>query len=189
MATGSGSARKGASVAGNRLARKRAGTASRRSAAALRAQLELHTLQCLRTIFASARIHDAEVRNLAGIPGSQLWALSEISRSQGMSVNDLAERMALHQTTASNLVNALVERKLVRRLRDDMDLRVARLHVTTNGKRVLLRAPGPYAGLLVDALRQLGGPQLAKLGKHLDALVGQMRRTSTAAAGEPLLGE
>ena len=44
------------------------------------------------------------------ISGSQLWALSEIARSEGMGINDLAERMALHQTTASNLANALVKK-------------------------------------------------------------------------------
>ena len=85
---------------------------------ALRASLELHTLQGFRTIFGSARLHDAQVRRTTSISGSQLWALSEIARSTGMSVNALSKSMALHQTTASNLVNALVERKLIRRVRD-----------------------------------------------------------------------
>jgi DNA-binding MarR family transcriptional regulator len=154
-----------------------------------RAALELKTLQEFRTIFGSARRHDAEVRRLARISGSQLWALSEIAGAGGMRVNDLAERMALHQTTASNLVNALVERKLARRARDDEDQRVVRLYVTTEGKRLLLRAPGPYAGLLVDALRQLDTPDLSRLRKALAELTRLLRDAATEAAGETLMGE
>jgi DNA-binding MarR family transcriptional regulator len=105
-----------------------------------------------------------------------------------MSVNRLAERMALHQTTTSNLVNALVERQLVRRVRDAADQRVVHLHVAAEGKRVLLRAPGPYAGLLVDALRHLDARQLAQLRESLDVLVAVLHRTAENAAGEPLLG-
>jgi DNA-binding MarR family transcriptional regulator len=153
-----------------------------------RSAVELDTLQSFRTIFGSARTHDAEIRRIAGIPGAQLWALSEIARAEGMSVNTLSERMALHQTTASNLVNALVERKLIRRVRDDADQRVVRLHVAAEGKRMLLRAPGPYAGLLVDALHNLDDHQLTRLRQSLNVLVGVLHRTAENAAGEPLLG-
>jgi DNA-binding MarR family transcriptional regulator len=151
--------------------------------------LELQTLQEFRTIFGSARRHDAEVRRMAGVSGAQLWALSAIARSDRLRVNDLAEQMALHQTTASNLVNALVQRKLVRRARDDADQRVVRLPVTTEGKRMLLRAPGPYVGLLVDALRHLDSPDLRRLRKALLVLTTVMRGASREAAGETLMGE
>lgn len=129
------------------------------------------------------------MRRVAGISGSLLWALSEIADAGGISVNGLAERMAVHQTTASNILFALTERKLVRRARDVDDQRVVRLHITTEGKRTLLRAPGPYPGLLVDGLRHLDERQLARLRKDLGALLAVMRRTATSAAGETLLGE
>jgi MarR family transcriptional regulator, organic hydroperoxide resistance regulator len=151
--------------------------------------LELATLQALRLVFGSARGHDAEVRRIAGISGSLLWALAEIADAGGISVNELAERMALHQTTASNILLALTERRLVRRARDATDQRVVRLHITTEGKRTLLRAPGPYPGLLVDALRHLDQRQLRRLRKDLERLLAVMRRTSVSAAGETLLGE
>jgi MarR family transcriptional regulator, organic hydroperoxide resistance regulator len=154
-----------------------------------RAALELQTLQAFRTIFGSARIHDAEVRSTASISGSLLWALSEIAQSTGMSVNALSKRMALHQSTASNLVNNLVERNLIRRIRDGSDQRVVQLHVSTDGKRMLNRAPGPAAGLLVDALRHLNATELAQLRNDLYMLVAVMKRPATRAAGQTLLGE
>jgi DNA-binding MarR family transcriptional regulator len=167
----------------------RIGTPRKGASAAARAALELQTLQAFRTIFGSARIHDAEVRRTASISGSLLWALSEIAQSTGMSINALSRRMALHQSTASNLVNTLVERKLIRRVRDASDQRVVQLHLSTDGRRMLDRAPGPAAGLLVDALRHLDDTELARLRKDLYMLVAVMKRPATAAAGQTLLGE
>jgi DNA-binding MarR family transcriptional regulator len=154
-----------------------------------RGTLELRILQSFRTVVGSARNYDAEVRSRTGISGSQLWALSEISREGGMSVNAVAERLALHQTTASNLVNTLSERRLIRRVRDQADQRVVRLYATADGMRLLLRAPGPYAGLLIDALRKLEPTELSKLLRGLGALLGAMKGPATATAGETLIAE
>jgi DNA-binding MarR family transcriptional regulator len=90
---------------------------------------------------------------------------------------------------AYNLVNALVERDLIRRIRDSGDQRVVQLHATAEGKRMLERAPGPHAGLLVDALRRLDGIELTTLRRYLQLLVAAMMRPATNAAGETLLGE
>lgn len=182
-------------AAGTPAARRNSGSSGRTRGRSTRAGqderggLELATLQAFRTIFASARWHDAEVRRVAGISGSQLWALAEIARERDLRVNDLSERMAIHQTTASNLINALVERKLVRRERDAGDQRVVRLHITTEGKRMLLRAPGPYTGLLVDALRHLDTPRLKRLRNGLLVLTQALRAAAPDAAGQTLMGE
>jgi DNA-binding MarR family transcriptional regulator len=160
-----------------------------KTSSAAKAKLELETLQEFRMIVGSSRRHDADVRRAAGIPGSQLWALSEIARTAGMRVNDLSERMALHQTTASNLINALVERNLVRRGRDEDDQRVVRLHVTTEGKKMLLRAPGPYSGLLVDALRHLKPSDLRRLNEALRVLSKVLRNAAADTAGQLLMEE
>ena len=153
-----------------------------------RIALEMESLRLLRTIFGSARVHDVEVRRRAGIPGSQLWALAEIARGAGLSVNGLAASMALHQTTASNLVNALVERKLIRRVRDRSDQRIVHLHVAAEGQRLLRRAPGPHNGLLLDAIHRLDATGLRRLRQSLTALAGMLYRTAGETAGEPLLG-
>jgi DNA-binding MarR family transcriptional regulator len=97
--------------------------------------------------------------------------------------------MALHQTTASNLVNSLVERGLIRRERDPADHRIVHLKATAHGKRILLQSPGPRAGLLVDALKRLDPAQLDQLSESLRWVVDLMRRTAETAAGETLMGE
>ncbi len=158
-------------------------------AGAPRAAIELHTLQDLRTVVGSARRHDARIRRATGISGSQLWALDEVAHAAGITVNALARRLALHQTTASNLINALAERRLIRRSRDQRDQRVVHLHVTPEGARLLARSPQPCSGLLLDALRRIGARDLNTLAHSLAVLLGTMRQAAPAAAGELLLGE
>ena len=177
------------SAVGKESNRRRSRVGGTERAQEIRSARELRALQSFRTIFGSARIYDAEVRRTCGISGSQLWALAEVAGRDGMSVNRLAEGMALHQSTASNLVNALVDRGLVRRVRDSADQRVVHLHVSAEGKRVLLRVPGPHAGLLVDAIRRLGEGQLDELRAALEVLVAIMQHSAAATAGETLLGE
>ncbi len=155
----------------------------------IRGEPDLQALQSLRTIFGSARAHDAEVRRSSGLSGSKLWALSEIAGRPGITVNELANGMALHQTSASNLVNALVEHKLIRRMRDATDRRVIHLHPSIAGRKMLLKTPGPHAGLLIDALRRLEIGQIERLRESLVLLVGVMQRAAEDSAGDPLMGE
>ena len=160
-----------------------------RSGRADRAALEVRTMQGFRTVFGAARKLAAEVRRIAKLSSSQLWALSEVAGQSGITVNGLAERMALHQTTTSNLVNMLVERKLVRRLRDVDDQRVVHLQATGEGRRMLSRVPAPHCGILVDALKRMPAEELRALGTSLRGLVAKIRTPAPAADGQPLLGE
>ena len=154
-----------------------------------RPALELKALQGFRVVFGSARRYDAHVRRATGIPGSLLWALSEIEQAAGMSVGDLSAGMALHQTTASNLVNDLVQHGLIDRTRGSQDRRIVRLAVSAKGRKLLQRAPQPHAGLLVDGLKRLNARQLSQLSHGLGALVEGMLNAARKAAGETLLGE
>lgn len=151
--------------------------------------LELRTLRTFRVVFGSARRYDASVREASGIPGSLLWALSAIAAGERMNVGRLSASMALHQTTASNMVNALLSRGLIDRTRSREDRRVALLSVTAKGRRVLRRAPRPHAGLLRDGLTRLNANRLAELQDGLAGLVAEMRTASRTLAGENLLSD
>jgi DNA-binding MarR family transcriptional regulator len=151
--------------------------------------LELRALQDLRAVVGSARRHDSRIRSATGIAGSQLWALAEIAGAAGITVKALARRLAVHQTTASNLVNALVVRGLVRRVRDRADQRVVHLDVTDAGTQLLSRAPRPYSGPLIDALRRITVDDLDALARSLVTLLATMRHAAPASAGELLLGD
>ena len=154
-----------------------------------RETIELRALQDLRTAVGSARLYDSRIKRSTGLSGSQLWALAEVARTAGLTVSELAGRLALHQTTASNLVNALVERRLLKRVRDRRDQRIVHLFATAEGARLLTRSPHPYSGLLVDALQRIAARDLDRLARGLNTLREAMRRATPTAAGELLFGD
>jgi len=127
-------------------------------------------LRRFRVIFNAVKNHFRSVEKKAGVSGAQLWALSVIHASPGSGVNQLAGAMDLHQSTASNLVRALTEAGMVVSAREGDDRRAVQLYLTAKGRKVLAKAPGPFTGILADALLHLDEKTLARLDRDLAAL-------------------
>jgi len=166
---------------------KVAAPAARRKAAAPE-QPAIRVLRHFRVVFNSVKSHFREVEKKAGVAGAQLWALSVIRDQPGLGVNELARAMAVHQSTASNLVRTLVEQELVAAKRKGVDRRTVQLHLLAAGTRVLRRAPGPFAGVLPKALAGLDAQTLARLDKDLARLIAVLQGNKRAAGiplGEP----
>ena len=138
-------------------------------------ELAAEVLGRFREVFRAAKLHFAAVQKIAGVSGAQLWALSEINAQPGLRVSDLTQKMSLHQSTVSNLVEKLNSAGLLRRVRGDGDNRVVRLQLTSAGKKLLARAPNPARGVLPDALDKLDRRSLKKLSSALERLVEQMK--------------
>ena len=145
------------------------------NAAAETNELAAEVLGRFREVFRAAKLHFAAVQKIAGVSGAQLWALSEINAQPGLRVSDLTQKMSLHQSTVSNLVEKLNSAGLLRRVRGDGDNRVVRLQLTSAGKKLLARAPNPARGVLPDALDKLDRRSLKKLSSALERLVEQMK--------------
>lgn len=122
---------------------------------------------------------------MAGVGGAQLWALSVIRENPGIGVNGLARAMDIHQTTASNLVKALVSLGLVTAEKNGPDRRAVQLRIAAAGSRVLRRAPGPFAGVLPEALGRLDAKTLERLDRDLAKLLAELG-ADERAAGIPL---
>ena len=138
-------------------------------------------LRRFRVVFNSVKTHFQQVEKKAGIGGAQLWALSIIHSSAGIGVSDLARAMDVHQSTASNLVKALVERELIGAAKDGSDRRTVQLRILPAGIRVLRRAPGPFTGVLPQALGSLDAATLARLEKDLAKLITALDADARAA--------
>ena len=80
---------------------------------------------------ASKRMEDA-----AGISAPQRFALRIIGHAPGITAGDLAAVLHLHPSTVTGIVQRLVARKLVRRTTNELDGRVAHLHLTATGARL-----------------------------------------------------
>lgn len=131
-------------------------------------------LRQFRIVFNAVKTHFRAVEKKAGIGGAQLWALSVIQATPHMGVSDLAKAMDVHQSTASNLVRSLTELALITAQRAGSDRRAVQLSVSPAGAKVLRRAPGPFTGVLPEALATLDDKTLARLDKDLGKLISAL---------------
>jgi DNA-binding MarR family transcriptional regulator len=138
-------------------------------------------LRRFRLVFNAVKTHFQQVEKRAGVGGAQLWALSVVRAAPGIGVGGLARAMDIHQTTASNLVKSLVAMELVVAQRNGSDRRAVQLHVTGAAARVLRRAPGPFAGVLPEALAQLDSRTLDRLDRDLAKLLALLHADERAA--------
>lgn len=142
-------------------------------------------LRRFRQVFKAVKTHFQQVERQAGVGGAQLWALSVIRDRPGIGVNGLASAMDIHQTTASNLVRALVASDMVTVRKDGADRRAVQLALLPAGARVLRKAPGPFAGVLPDALARLDAATLRRLDRDLARLLAELH-ADEKASGIPL---
>jgi DNA-binding MarR family transcriptional regulator len=141
----------------------------------------LKVLRRFRVVFNAVKTHFRQIEKAAGIGGAQLWALSVVAARPDIRVNDLAEAMDVHQSTASNLIRALTRLEMVVAAKDQHDRRVVTLRILPKGRKVLRAAPGPFAGVLPEALASLDARTLARLDKDLQLLITALHVTDEAA--------
>jgi DNA-binding MarR family transcriptional regulator len=148
--------------------------------------LALGVLKQFRVLLRSMDNHYRRVERRSGLGGAQLWALSEAAHPSGLTLGELAARLAIHLSTASNLVSRLESLGLVERRREADDRRKVCIRATAAGKRALKRAPPPSAGLLQQALMRMDRRELLALQKSLARLLRRMGHPDRAGAAVPL---
>ena len=144
-------------------------------------------LRQFRQIFNAVKTHFQQVEKRVGLGGAQVWALSVIRDTPDIGMGSLARTMNIHQSTASNLVKVLVERGLVSATRHSTDRRAVMLRLLPSATRILKRSPGPFAGVLPEALASLDQKTLLRLEADLKKLIGELH--ADARAGKIPLAE
>lgn len=139
-------------------------------------------LRQFRIVFNAMKTHFQQMEREAGISGAQVWALYVVQQRPGVGVSELAREMDVRQPTASLFVKALVNQQLIKARRDGTDRRAVQLHVTRRGHEILLKTPGPFTGILPQALAALDSPTLARLEVDLGKLIHQLGANEYAAA-------
>ena len=143
-------------------------------------------LQHFRVIFKSVKKHFHWVEQQTGVNGAQLWALAAVVKKPGLKVTELAAALAIHQSTASNLVDKLVKQGLLRRERGAEDQRIVHLYSSPEGIKLIKRAPKPLEGVLPDALSRLTASDLAELNLLLASVVRKMKVRDATGKSTPL---
>lgn len=163
-------------VASAKAGRQRAGPAagSPPEPSSAESQAAVRVLRQFRLVFNTVKTHFRNLERQVGLGGAQVWALSVVREQPGIGVNGLARAMDVRQPTASNLLRSLVEQGLVEVRRDERDGRAVKLFLKPAAERLLAKVPGPFSGVLPEALSALDADTLARLEQDLSVLIDRL---------------
>ncbi len=129
------------------------------------------TMQSLRRIFKALQNYSHEVSHRYGVTGPQLWVLKTVLKNGGLPVGELSQRMYLHPSTITGVVDRLEKKGYVSRDRDHEDRRVVIVQLTPKGRRLVKRAPNPVQGKMIHGLRQMRKEKLESIYEAVQTLV------------------
>jgi MarR family transcriptional regulator, organic hydroperoxide resistance regulator len=136
-----------------------------------RAVAIFETMESLRRIFKALQNYSHEVSSQYGITGPQLWVLKTVFKNGSLPLGELSQKMYLHPSTISGVVDRLEKKGYVSRDRDDEDRRVVMVQLTPKGKRLVKRAPNPVQGKMIYGLRQMRKEKLDFIHESVQTLV------------------
>ena len=146
----------------------------------------LTVLKQFRIVIRNIKTQYLDIQRATGVSGAQLWTLCVIADNPGLKAGELARALAIHQSTASNLLDRLSQLGYIERRREDTDQRVVTIHLTPAGHAVVKNAPQPAIGLLQNALLSLSDERLAGLQQHLGELIHAIGLKNKAGSATPI---
>ena len=149
-------------------------------------ELTVEVLKKFRLIFGSVKSHFKNVEAECGISGSQVWILKEVKNNPGIGITTISEKLSIHQTTSSLLVEKLVKKKYLIKERSEEDQRKVGLNITELGSSILDLAPGPAEGLLPNAVYKLSSEKLDLLDALLSDVIKELGSYDEQMAKKPL---
>lgn len=138
-------------------------------------------VQGLHHLFKAVDTFSRQMLRTFGVSGPQVWALGTIAQAGSLTIGELADRMYLHISTVSGIVDRLEERSLMVRERTEEDRRVVRLRVTRQGRLILQRAPEPPRSLIAKGLQRLSDRELQIMKsavRQLTRIMGANRKAA-----------
>src|SRR4051812_35623690 len=124
----------------------------------------------------------------AALGTAQLFALEQIARHPGASINDVADLTFTHQSSVSVVVQRLVERGLVVRGPPTADRRRSQLEVTAAGRRILRTAPDIVQQRLIAGIAARPPRERARLAAALGD-IARIVAPQDGASAPPMLFE
>jgi DNA-binding MarR family transcriptional regulator len=136
------------------------------------------------------RLHSAAIHLLrylrradveTGLTAARASVLSVLVFGGPTTIGDLASAEQVSAPTMTKLITGLEGEALVRRVADERDRRVVRVHATPQAGRILRRGRAARVRVLSSTLRALDAADLATLGRAADILRGleEQRRTKS----------
>ncbi len=131
-------------------------------------------LDSIRKIVQVLRVASRAAEKGVGLTGAQLFVLQNLSANDRLSLNELAERTLTHQSSVSVVVQRLVDRGLVSRVRSESDARRIELSLTRSGRALLSKSPQAAQDQIIDALQRLSSSDRKGLARTLGSLIREL---------------
>jgi DNA-binding MarR family transcriptional regulator len=112
----------------------------------------LRILNSIRQLVRALRLFDREAQTRYGVSAAQMFVLHAIEQEEGLSLNALAARTATDQSSASVVVQRLVEAGYVLRSARPDDRRRVELRLTPKGRAVTRKSPPPAQQKILAAV-------------------------------------
>jgi DNA-binding MarR family transcriptional regulator len=127
--------------------------------------------QSLRRIIKTIQDYSHEVSSKYGITGPQLWALKTIYQNGSLSLGELSQKMYLHPSTISGVIDRLEKKGYALRGRNQKDRRVVKVVLTTKGEKLAKKSPNPVQGKMIYGLRKLRKKEIDSIYHSVQTLV------------------
>jgi DNA-binding MarR family transcriptional regulator len=147
---------------------------------AVRSRYEPEILNSFRRILKALRLAAVQTHAATGISAAQLFVLSQLESGGALSINELAQATMTDRSSVADVVDRLVERRLVRRSASAEDRRRAEVRLTAQGRALLRRAPSAPTTLLLDGLAGLTASEVQVLSAGLARLCEELGLTEQA---------
>lgn len=127
-------------------------------------------LVAFRHLLQAVRRRERLAEQKTGLTGAQLLALRQLASHPGATIGELGRLTSTDASSISVVVSRLLDKGVVHRVRDPLDQRRWRLHVTEGGLSRLDRAPDSADMLLAQAIAALPAENRTMLAAQLQAL-------------------
>jgi DNA-binding MarR family transcriptional regulator len=117
-----------------------------------------------------------------GITGPQRLVLRIVSERPGLSPGEVARIVHLHPSTMTGILQRLVRKGLLRRVRDDTDRRRIRLHAQPGARGFVTASSGTVESAVTHALRPIPVGRVRHAREVLSAIA-----TALADRGSPAI--
>lgn len=128
-------------------------------------------LNRIRQLVRVLRSFDKQAQARYGFGAAQMFILHVLQSEEDLSLNDLADRTATDQSSASLAVGKLVAEGYVRRATSPEDRRQVRLSLTRKGRALVKRSPPAAQERILASVREMPASERARLMGLLDRLM------------------
>lgn len=130
----------------------------------------------LRFVAAIIKERGRQLLKDVGITPPQFVALQWISDEEGMTIGELSARVYVPFSTATDMIDRLEERELVKRVKDENDKRLVRIHLQPKGLDLIRSVIHKRQDFLEEKLGHLSEEEIRGFQNGLNHLYQEIKK-------------